>query len=257
MIIALLSSSSGSRGGGELYLYNLASGLSQLGHRVHTICSADSTMDALAGKLAQVSQITRVDLKNTYRRLTRCLGAILDLEQRRRVRRLLMELNPEVIHVNQQVAEDGLDLLLAARDSGLPFVSTIHIAHSASFLSARLGRLRDAITTAVLKNINATFITVANSARRDLVARLGASTGPRIHVVWNGVFFPDETGPEARHSTRARWGVTPGEFVLGSVGRLDAQKAPCFALEIISKLRQKGHAVRYIWIGDGEMRRVF
>ena len=61
----------------------------------------------------------------------------------------------------------------------------------------------------------------------------------------------------SRDSTRARWGVAPGEVVLGSVGRLDAQKAPIFALNVIAALRQKGLPVRYVWIGDGAMRSTF
>jgi glycosyltransferase involved in cell wall biosynthesis len=56
---------------------------------------------------------------------------------------------------------------------------------------------------------------------------------------------------------RARWGVAPQEIVIGSVGRLEAQKASDVALEIIAGLISKGLPVRYIWIGDGPMRIAF
>jgi glycosyltransferase involved in cell wall biosynthesis len=51
--------------------------------------------------------------------------------------------------------------------------------------------------------------------------------------------------------------MTPKEIVIGSVGRLEAQKAPDVALKIIAGLIGKGLSVRYIWIGDGPMRTAF
>jgi glycosyltransferase involved in cell wall biosynthesis len=159
------------------------------------------------------------------------------------------------VHINQQVAEDGLDLLLAARSSSIPFLSTIHIAHSASLLNARLGRLRDIVTRAVIRRVNTTHITVAERARHDLIARFGFLDSHQIKVVLNGV-SPLQVD-DARARTRARWGVTTEEIVVGSVGRLEAQKAPDIALEIIAGLVSKGLPIRYIWIGDGPLRTAF
>src|SRR5215813_9520147 len=168
MKVLLVSSSSGSRGGGEIYLYNLAAGLSRLGHCVHALCSNAKPMDELVKYLHRFGEVTRAELPNTYRRPTHSLGAALDFAQHRRISRIFQELSPDIVHINQQVAEDGLDLLLAARSSSLPFLSTIHIAHSASLLNARLGRLRDFVARAVLTRINTTHIAVAERARHDL-----------------------------------------------------------------------------------------
>ena len=255
MKILLVSSNSGSRGGGEIYLYNLAAGLSRLGHCVHALCSDAPSMDELAEKLSHFCAVSRAELPNTYRRPTRCLGAAIAFAQQGRISRLFQELNPDIVHINQQVAEDGLDLLLAARSSGIPFVSTIHIAHSANLLNARFGRLRDLVTTAVLRRVNTFHITVAEQAKCDLIARFGFVDQHQIRVVFNGVFFSQ--ADNARAHTRGRWGVTPEEIVIGSVGRLEAQKAPDVALEIIARLISKGLPVRYIWIGDGPMRIAF
>jgi glycosyltransferase involved in cell wall biosynthesis len=256
MKVLLVSSSSGSTGGGEIYLHHLAVGLSRLGHRVNILCSTERVMDQLAANLGRFVEVGRVELTNSYRRPTRSLGAALDFEQRRRLSRTFREFRPEVIHINQQVAEDALDLILAARSSGVPFLTTIHIVHSAQELGARLGRIRDFVTAEVLRRVDTVHITVAERARHDLMTRFGFLTPRRVRMVLNGVFFPDPSDA-TRGSTRARWGVAPGEVVLGSVGRLDAQKAPIFALNVIAALRQKGLPVRYIWIGDGAMRTVF
>jgi glycosyltransferase involved in cell wall biosynthesis len=179
----------------------------------------------------------------------------VDFAQHWRISQMFQEFSPDVVHINQQVAEDGLDLLLAARQSGIPFLSTIHIGHSANSLNARFGRLRDFTTSAVFKRARTTHITVAEQARRDLIARFHFIDTNKIKVVPNGVFFPQADNARAR--TRARWGVAPEEIIIGSVGRLEAQKAPDVALEIIAGLTRKGLPVRYIWIGDGPMRIAF
>jgi len=255
MKVLLVSSSSGSRGGGEIYLHRLATGLSRFGHCVLALCSNAPPMDELAENLRRVCEVSRMELPNTYRRPTRCLGAALDFAQHRRISRIFHQLSPDIVHINQQVAEDGLDLLLAARSSSIPFLSTIHITHSASFLKARLGRLRDIVTRAVVRRVNTTHIIVAERAQHDFIARFGFLDTHQVKVVLNGVSLSQ--ADDARGRTRARWGVTPDETVIGSVGRLEAQKAPDIALEIIAGLVSKRLPIRYIWIGDGPQRTAF
>jgi glycosyltransferase involved in cell wall biosynthesis len=256
MKVLLVSSSSGSAGGGEIYLQYLALGLSRLGHRVFVLCSADSAMDKLAENLDRFSEVRRLELRNTYRRLTRSLGAALDFGQQRRLRLAFQRLCPDITHINQQVAEDGLDLILAAQSSGVPFLSTIHIAQSAEALGARLGKLRDLVTSKVLRRVNAVHITVADCARSIVLSRFGFLDPRQIRVVANGVPFTHGNGT-TRNDVRARWGVSSGEVVLGTVGRLDAQKQPTFALQVMATLRQKGLPIRYVWVGDGLMRKIF
>ena len=256
MNVLLVSSSSGSTGGGESYLYYLAIGLTRLGHCVHAICSTSPEMDKLAENLGKLGEVQRVQFINTYQRRARLLSAVLDLGQQRRLSRAFREFHPEVIHINQQVAEDALDLVLAARNSGVPFLSTIHIARSAEELGARFGSLRDFVTSIVLRKMNAVHVTVAESARAKLISRFSCLDPENVRVVLNGVLFSD-LNDATKERTRKRWGVGPGEIVLGSVGRLDAQKAPNFALDVIAALRRKGHPVRYVWIGDGSMHTAF
>ena len=256
MRVLLVSSSSGSTGGGEVYLYYLACGLVRLGHQVCALCSTSPEMDKFAEVLGTVAEITRVDTNNTYQRPARSLSAAIDYIQQRRLTRIFHEICPEILHVNQQVAEDGLDLVLAARRSGIPFLSTIHISRSAEELSARFGRVRDIVTGRVLRSVNAVHLTVAESARAELLQRFSFFSPGQVRVVVNGVFNsnPQE---EVRSDIRRRWGLSKDEVVLGSVGRLEPQKAPLFGLEIVASLRRKGFPVRYLWIGDGPMRPQF
>ena len=243
-------------GGGEIYLHHLSVGLSRLGHCVRALCSAAPVMDKIADTLGPFAEVDRVEMANTYQRRTRCLGAALDFEQHRRFSRKFRELAPDVVHINQQVAEDGLDLILAASEFGVPVLSTIHITRSAEGLGARFGRLRDLVTTKVLRRVNMVHITVAECGKKDLLGRFDFLGPQQVRVVPNGAFFTDADSA-IRDRTRRRWGVGAGDVVIGSVGRLDAQKEPTFALKIISNLRQKGLPVHYVWIGDGGMRSIF
>ena len=58
MKVLLVSSSSGSRGGGEIYLHRLAAGLSRFGLCVRALCSNAPVMDELAENLRRYCQQT-------------------------------------------------------------------------------------------------------------------------------------------------------------------------------------------------------
>lgn len=259
MKVLLVSSSSGSRGGGEIYLQRLALGLTDLGHDVHLLCSDDAGMDELVGRAAGCATVHRLCLVNTYERPTRLLGAVLDRAQRTRAADFFKDLSPDLVHVNQQVAEDGLDLLLAAEQSGIPFVSTIHISRAAQDLGARFGWLRDRIAKTVLKRIDGTVIVVADHAARELRGRLGVGMAEnRVRVVRNGVCeSPADRGEMVRSEVREAWGAGAAEIVFGCVGRLEAQKNPMFLLDVTAALREQGVPARLVWIGDGPFRRDF
>jgi glycosyltransferase involved in cell wall biosynthesis len=255
MKVLLVSSSSGSRGGGEIYLYYLAAGLARLGHHVVALCSDRPRMDELALHLAKCAEVRRIALLHTYDRFARSLGAAIDARGQKRYRDVLRSIAPDVVHINQQVAEDGLDLLLAARSSGIPFLSTIHIAYSAGLLGARFGGVRDAVAGNILRRIGGTHIVVANRARQDLLRRFGFMRADQVAVVLNGVLAPPSSA--ARDATRTRWQAAGAEVVIGSVGRLESQKAPDFGLHIVARLLKQGLPIRYVWIGDGPLRREF
>jgi len=255
MKVLLVSSGSGSRGGGEIYLYYLAAGLARLGHRVVSLCSETPRMDELARRLCEFAEVRRADFLHTYDRPTRCLGAVMDWRQQRYCAALFQTILPDVIHINQQVAEDGLDLMLAAQRSGLPFLSTIHIVHSANLLGARFGRTRDLITDKVLRKVNGTYVAVAKRGRQDLLTRFAFLSPSQVAVVLNGVLFPPTH--YATDAARKRRQMNPADTVIGSVGRLETQKAPSFALRVVASLVRQGLPIKYVWIGDGPLRREF
>jgi glycosyltransferase involved in cell wall biosynthesis len=242
--VALVSSSSGSRGGGELYLVSLARGLSELGHEVQSVLAEHSRMDELAGLLVEFGSVRRIPYTNTYDRRLRSLGAVL---ARREIGRLAAELrlDADIIHLNKQNLEDGLDLLAAVEMTGLPAVATVHVTRTMQWLNTSGGLVRDWVARRALRTANCPLIAIAESGIADL-SELGINR-ERLRLVWNGVSNP---APIDRDAVRQVWGCGPQEIVLGCVARLEPQKNPLFMISLLPQLPAN---VRLVWVGDGSL----
>jgi glycosyltransferase involved in cell wall biosynthesis len=251
--VALVSSGSGSRGGGEIYLELLAEGLASLGCTIEAIVPEHSRMDELTENLSFHANIHRVPFVATYDRRARVLGAIADMGQRERMARFFRQLRPDILHVNQQVAEDGVDLLFAAKKSKLPWVSTIHVGRSAEELGAFAGSLRDWLSSQVLHRARGSHIAVSARSREQLIARFPHASA-RFRAVHNGTPVPELAELEReRKRVRQEWGVTDDQIVVGSVGRIEAQKNPTLFVDCVAQL-QGSDRIQCVWIGDGSLR---
>jgi glycosyltransferase involved in cell wall biosynthesis len=243
--VALVSSSSGSRGGGELYLVSLAQGLTALGHDVQSVLSDHARMDDLARLLVPHGSVHRIRYRNTYDRRLRNLTTILSRSEVRRLSEQLSRLDADIVHVNKQNTEDGLDLLHAARVAQGRLLTTIHVTRSMRQLHAQAGWARDWVSTRTLRRIRCPIIAIAKSGVDDL-SRIGIEHD-RLHLVHNGV--SDATRND-RDAIRRRWGVGPADIVLGCVARLEPQKNPLFVPPLLSRLPRH---VRLVWVGDGSL----
>ncbi len=187
MRVILMSSSSGSEGGGEQYLIRLATGLARAGVEVLTAMSKHPRMDALERACAPFGEVRRINYRNLYDRRLRTgatLWARLTLGP---LKEFFRSVRADVIHINKQNVEDGLDLLLAAQAVGAPTVSTIHITRSMQALGARAGVFRDWMANRILRRSPAQFITVARHCANDLINGCRGLAASRVHTVWNGV----------------------------------------------------------------------
>src|SRR5215470_10168096 len=120
MKVLLVSSGSGSRGGGEIFLGYLGKGLSERGHEVLMWIPKHQRMDELAEKCAPFARVFRTDYRNIYDYRGRSLSTCFNFGASRRIAHEWKALRPDVIHINKQNLEDGLDLLRAARHCALP-----------------------------------------------------------------------------------------------------------------------------------------
>lgn len=252
MKILLASSSSGSRGGGELFLLYLGEALARRGHAVTLWASAGAQMDELSGKFARFGAVARGDYANTYLRRGRSLAAFFDRKTPRRVATEWRRLAPDCIHVNKQNLEDGLELLRAARLADAPAVCTIHLTQSAQYLRARSARVRDFVARRVLREAPIPYVTVLENRRRDFADFLRDGTDARM--IANGVpLMPTATRETLRRKKRQELGLGAEELFIVGVGRMMPQKRPLLWLETAEQIRARIPNARLRWLGDGPL----
>ena len=157
-----------------------------------------------------------------------------------RVRRLLRERSPDVVHGHSTVG--GAVARLASARTGVPAVYTpngLSPRRAARAAERALGPL----TTA--------FVAVSEG-EAELVRRRHLVGDDRLWVVPNGI---DPTPPPpADPPLHARIGVPPGTPLVVSIGRLAPQKAPLTVIDAWDRVAATRPDVHFVWIGDGELR---
>ena len=252
MRILLASSSSGSRGGGELYLLYLGRALDYRGHEVTLWASSHSRMDELCNAFEEIGPVIRSDYRNTYDYRTRSVANSLNYVSSSRISREWAALAPDVIHINKQNLEDGLDLLRAARQSNIPHLSTIHLTQTARYLRAQLAGMRDYVARRALRQDNGLLVCVLDERTQDLARFLGDKS--RVRTIPNGVMLYDlSEREEIRNEQRNILQVPDAHLLLVAVGRLVPQKRPFKFLELAERIHAKIPATRFIWVGDGHL----
>ena len=252
MKILIVSTSSGSRGGGELCLLYLGRALALRGHEVTLWASDHTRMDELASAFAAFGKVTRAPYVNTYDRRGRSLASYFDGATARRVAAQWRAIGPDVIHLNKQNLEDGLDLVEAARLLRLPCIAMMHITQSAAYLRAAHAGLRDFVSRRALRRFPGPLVTTPGSRERDLAEFIGSKR--RVRTVLNGVPIPDlETLAAQRSIKRRALGIADGELLFVAVGRMMPQKRPLLFLDLAERILRTLPNARFLWIGDGDL----
>lgn len=250
MRILLVSSSSGSRGGGEIFLLYLGEALQAAGHTVALWVARDPRMDELAQRFATIAEVLRAEYTNTYDHWHR---GLLDASENatRSLAQSWMAWKPDVIHFNKQNLEDGNDLLAASRFVPIPNLCTIHITQTARFLGARMAGWRDARARRVLRSYKGPLVTVAPVRDSELRAFLSGAANTR--VVLNGVPPASANARDHRATLRNAEALHPDTFGIVAVGRLEPQKCPLRFLAHAQRIREHVPGVQLRWIGSGRM----
>jgi glycosyltransferase involved in cell wall biosynthesis len=208
-------------------------------------------MDEIAGRFGTFGAVHRAEYTNTYDRKRRSLAAMVDGKTAARAAREWEALKPDILHVNKQNLEDGLDLLRAAGRMACPSVCTIHITQNAAYLGAKGAWLRDWVSRRTLRGYRGRLVTVSEARKRDLEAFLGGRR--RITAIPNGVPIPPALPASERARRRAELGIAPDDLAILAVGRMTAQKRPLLFLEIAGRILARVPEARFFWIGDGPL----
>lgn len=171
-----------------------------------------------------------------------------DLAALRRLRRLFGARQFDVVHTHS--AKAGALGRVAAHSVGVPrVVHTIHgfpfhdfqgwAPHSAYVsIERRLARITDA------------FLAVGTNVAVEALRR-GLAQPEQLHTIGPAVDPPSVwLSPQTRARARSLLDLPDDVLVVGTVGRLDYQKAPEHLLEAMSRLH---HPAVLVWVGDGEL----
>ncbi|WP_323096398.1 glycosyltransferase [Intrasporangium sp. YIM S08009] len=161
---------------------------------------------------------------------------------------LVHEWRPDVVHTHS--AKAGALGRMAASRSGVPLI--VHTLHGFPFHEFQNPALR------------AAYIRIERRLSRVTDAYLAVGTGVAVEALRRGLARPDQLhtigpavdepsvrlDPVTRARGRALLGLPDDVPVLGTVGRLDFQKAPEVMLEALRRMRTPAVLV---WAGDGEL----
>jgi glycosyltransferase involved in cell wall biosynthesis len=207
-------------------------------------------MDELANSFSGIGEVLRSPYRNTYDHRGRSISSYLNLRAVGQLAREWKKARPDLLHVNKQNLEDGLDLLHAARRAHFPNICTIHLTQSAGYLKAKLAPARDFVARRALRNYHNPLVTVLENRRQDLVTFVGDS--PRIRMIPNGVPLFDITRrPAAREAKRADLGIANDELLVIAVGRMVPQKRPLEFLARAEEVLRRYPKAKFLWVGDG------
>jgi len=252
MKILLVSSSSGSRGGGELYLLYLGRALAQRQHKVTLWASSHSRMDELSNSFSCFGDVIRAPYLNTYDHPGRSLSTRFNFPTSSAIASEWRSRRPDIVHINKQNLEDGLDLLRAANYSGLPSLCTIHLTQTAKYLKAQFASIRDFVSRKALKTYHGPLVTVLESRKQDLAKFVGGEE--RISVVPNGVpLFDLAKLRSLRRIKRSELQMHTDDYLFLALGRMVPQKRPMLFLELAKKIHARIPEAKFLWVGDGEL----
>jgi glycosyltransferase involved in cell wall biosynthesis len=166
------------------------------------------------------------------------------------LRGLLVDGSFDIVHTHS--AKAGALGRVAARMAGVPAV--VHTFHGFPFHEFQSHARRTAYIGMErrLARLTDRFLAVGSAVAAEAIRRRIVPVD-RVRVIDSAV---DKEIPvlsrAGRFEARQRLGVGPGMRVVGTVGRLDHQKAPGDFVAAIASLRNRD--VFAVWVGDGPLR---
>jgi len=208
-------------GGAQKVLYHLVAGLSPAVFDVTVACAPGGE---LGRWLRELGWVRVVEMPHLCRNISprRDLAAFLALY------RLMRRERFDVVHCHSSKA--GIIGRLAARLAGVKKV--IFTAHGWGITPEQSRAARFLYTWAErLAGLASTWVVCVSRADWERGVKERLAPAAKLKVIYNGVPRPPG-GAEKRGALRAELGLPADALVVGTVGRLCAQKDPLFFLEV-------------------------
>ena len=228
----------------------LGKALAQKGHEPILWASSHSRMDELAESFSHFGKVHRSSYRNTYDHPLRSLGTCWNFGVSKKIAREWNGYAPDLIHVNKQNLEDGLDLLRAAARLSIPSLCTIHLTQSAQYLGAQFAPSRDYAAKRALRRFAGPKVVVLENRKRNLERFLGRDAN--IRTIANGVpVFDSAELAKLRVIKRAELSLDNDTLLVAAVGRMVPQKRPLLFLDKAEQILARIPSAKFIWVGDG------
>jgi sugar transferase (PEP-CTERM/EpsH1 system associated) len=177
-----------------------------------------------------------------------------DIDCYRRLRKLLRELSPAIIHSRNMAALEAQLCTI-----GLPAVKRVHGEHGREVNDLDGSNWKYLYFRKVMRLIVHRYISVSKDLENWLVSEVGVKPA-RLTQIYNGVdhirFAPDSVNPLAL--LPAHWREHDGILVVGTVGRLTPVKDQKILLQAAANIRAEHPGLRdklrLVIVGDGPLR---
>ncbi len=205
--------------------------------------------------------------------LVREVSTLADWRGYQEVRRLIREVQPDVVHTHSSKA-GILGRAAAWAERGHPSrqgrpLGVVHTIHGPPFMpggagSASIARLVSGLKTGINNGVYTlaerfaaarchVIVSVADAMTRTFLDR-GIGRAEQYVTVYSGMeterFVRADAG-EDRSAIRSRLGFAPGDFVIGSVARLAQHKGHDDVLDALTDDLLASAPWRLLWVGDG------
>jgi glycosyltransferase involved in cell wall biosynthesis len=182
-------------------------------------------------------------------RLKETISPVDDLVVLLQLIRLIRRERFSIVHTH--TAKGGVLGRVAARVCGTPVV--VHTFHSFSFHGVMGPLLRRAylFTERLMRPLTDGFLAVAPQVAREAVEQRLVDPG-MVRVVPSAIEI-DEIPSEPDFSIREELGIPQGSPLIGTVGRLDSQKAPLDFVRMAAMVASQFEGASFVMVGDGPL----
>ncbi len=225
----------GEKGGSKNHIITLSKELIKKGIHTEIVCFLDDTVI----KAAKDNNIpySLIPMKNTF-----------DVRAIAKLRKHIQKKKSHIIHTHGFRA--NVIGRLAARNAGLPIITTIHSSIYHDYTNAfkktfyhRIEKLTRPYTTK--------FITVAESLKKELM--IDGVESKRIQVVYNGL-SPDFPLEKKRNPfIRQELGLKEHIPILTNIGRAEGVKNQIMLIQVFASLKQNKIPYYGLIVGDGPL----
>jgi glycosyltransferase involved in cell wall biosynthesis len=170
----------------------------------------------------------------------------------RNVRRLLRERGPYAA-IHSHIHALSCFVTLAARLEGVP-IRVVHSHNVVGNSSGSWGRRGYLVLARAMLRMFATAGFAPSSGSLEDLFGEDWRTDPRWRVLPYGIDLSPFSAPIEAMSTRAAFGIPPGSLVLGSIGRLTAEKNSEFLVDVLSSVLRHRPDAYLLLVGDGPLR---